>query len=113
MGIPDHLLTTEATLVRPASSTDAYNNTTYDYGDAATRTDLMVWLQQDKRTEPISDGRAPLVGHYLLMCNHEDVRGRDQFDIGAVTYQVEGPPEAVRTPGGYHHTEATLKVVNG
>jgi hypothetical protein len=113
MGIPEHLLPHTVTLVRPAETAEGYGNTAYDYGDDATRTDIAAWLQQDKRAEPISDGRDPLIQVWLLITNHEDVRGRDRIEVGATTYQVEGPPEPVYTPGGLHHVEATLKAVAG
>jgi hypothetical protein len=114
VGIPEHMLPHTVTLVRPATATDNYGNTTYDYGVAATRTSITAWLQQDKRSEPISDGRDPLIQWWLLITNHEDICGRDRIEHDSTTYDVEGPPEKVYTPSQlFHHTEATLKAVAG
>lgn len=113
MGIPDHLLPHSVVLVRPSSSTDAYGNTVYAYAGSATRTTIAAWLQQDKRTEPRTDGRDPLEQVWLIMTNHEDITGLDRIEYDSIVYEVEGPPEKVYTPAGVHHVEATLRVVAG
>lgn len=113
MGVPDHLLPHTVTRVRAATSTDAYNNTVTSWGESASRTTMAGWLQQNTRTEPRSDGRDPLEQTWLLVTNDDDVLGTDRFEIGAATYEVEGPPEPVYTPAGYHHLETTLRLVTG
>jgi hypothetical protein len=113
MGIPSYLLIHTATRVRAATSTDSYNNTVTDWGAAASRTDMAAWLQQNTRTEPRSDGRDPLEQTWLLITNEDDVLGTDRFEIDGTTYEVEGPPEKVYTPAGYHHLETTLRLVTG
>lgn len=114
MGIPDRLLPHEVTLVRPATSTETYGNTKYDYSvGVATRTVIAAWLQQDQRAEPVTDGRAPLVQKWLMLTNHADVRGRDRIEHGTLTFEVDGPPAPVHTPASQHHVEATLKAVAG
>lgn len=117
MGVPVHLLPHTVTKVRPASTTDSYGNTALDYGAGATRTTSAAWLQQNGRTEPLEDGRDPLVGSWLLVINDTDVRGRDRIEwtgpSGAMVFEVDGPPSPVYTPTGVHHAEATLKVVAG
>lgn len=113
MGIPDGMLPHQVTIVRPATATDAHGNTVLDYGGAATRTTVAGWMQQDKRAEPRSDGRDPLEQHWLLIANHQDIQGKDRVEWSGPTMEVEGPPEPVFTPAGYHHTESTLRVVQG
>jgi hypothetical protein len=118
MGVPDHLLVHTVTVVDPAEVTDAYNDTTYDYGPAATRTTVKAWLQQDQRTEPARDGRDPLEERWLLVTNHSPISGLSRIEwpghpAGAVTFQVDGPTEPAYTPAGFHHTEATLRIVEG
>lgn len=113
MSVPAHLLPHSPVLVRPATSTDDYGNDTLDYGSGATRTTISAWLQQDRRSEPLSDGRDPLVQRWLLVTNHEDVRGRDRLEWDGTVWEVEGPPEPAYTPRGRHHTEATLRIVEG
>lgn len=118
MPIPESLLPHTVTLVRPAQSADAYNNVTYSYGAGATRTEISAWLQQDQRTETFPDGRAPLDQRWPLITNHDDVRAKDRIEWadhpqGAVTFDIDGPPEPAYTPAGFHHTEATLRLVDG
>mgnify|MGYP004705059013 CR=1 FL=1 len=114
MSIPEHMLPQLITKVRPAAGTDTYGNTTLDYGVAATRTaNVKAWLQQDKRAEPRADGRDPLMQWWLLITNDADMQGRDRIEFGALTFEIEGPPELVYTPAGFHHTEVTLKAVGG
>lgn len=116
MGLPAHLLAQTVTRIRPATSTDALGSTVYDY-DVGTRTALAAWIEQQSRTEPLADGRDPLVESWLLMVNESDVDGRDRFEweapAGTLTFEIDGPPRPVHTPAGYHHTEATLRAVAG
>lgn len=113
MGVPDALLPHEVTVVRPAVTTDAYGNDVRDYGAEATRTQMQAWLQQDHRTEPRSDGRNPLEQRWLMVTNDDDIQGYDHVEWSGQTFEVEGPPEPVHTPAGYHHTESTLRAVAG
>jgi hypothetical protein len=117
MSLPAHLLPHTVTLVRPASTADAYGNTVYDYGAGATRTAITAWIQQDSRTEPREDGRDALVQAWLVLTNHADILGTDRIEwtgpAGALVFEVDGPPEPTYTPAGLHHTEATLRVVTG
>lgn len=118
MGVPAAMLPQRVTRVRPAESTDGYGDTTYDYGAGAARTTgIPAWLQQDNRSEPRTDGREPLVQLWLMVTNEPDWTGRDQVEWtgpgGPVVFAVEGPAEPVYTPGGAHHTELTLRVVEG
>ena len=116
--LPAHLLVHEVTVVHPAPVTDAYQNTTYDYGPAASRRSLWAWLQQDQRAERNDDGRGASSEAWLLMCNDPDIAQHDRVDwaghpAGAVTFVVDGPPEPTYTPRGFHHLEATLAIVKG
>jgi hypothetical protein len=113
MGIPAHMLPQTVTRVRPDTSTDTYGNTTYNYASPASSTSMAAWLQQDNRAEPLSDGRAALEQVWLMLTNESDVLGHDRITFGSSTFEVDGPPEAVYTPAGYHHTESTLRVVSG
>jgi hypothetical protein len=110
MGIPAGLLPQTVTKIRPTTSTDTYGNTVYTYGSG---TSITAWLQQDDRKEPLSDGRAALEQIWLLITNEPDVLGHDRIVFGTTTFEVDGPPEPVYTPAGFHHLEATLRVVAG
>lgn len=117
MGLPTRLLPHTVTRVRPATVTDSYGNAELDYGAGAARTAMAAWVQQNSTTEPLSDGRDPLIGGWLLLTNEADVDGRDRFEWtgpnGSVTFETDGPPKPIYTPSGFHHTEASLKVVDG
>lgn len=124
MGIPDGLLPHTVVRVRPVKSTDSHGSALYDYA-AGGRVTLApgganggAWLQQDQRGEDRPDGRRPATQVWLLMCNYSDVAARDRIEwadhpAGAVAFEVEGPPEPAYDDAGYHHIEATLRVVDG
>ena len=117
MAIPAHLLPHQVVIVRPATATDAYNNTVLDH-DAATRTTVAGWLQQDQRADYFPDGRAPVEQRWLLLTNHADIATGDRVEwaghpSGAVTFDVHGPPEPAYDAGSYHHTETTLRLLAG
>lgn len=116
--VPIRLLPQQVTVVRPLVTNDEYGNQVYDYGTGATRITVPGWLQQDRRTERSelrTDGRDPLVQRWLLVTNHQDVQGRDRVEWAETpaVFEVEGPPEPAYDPSGFHHTEATLRVVEG
>jgi hypothetical protein len=116
--VPAHLLVHTVTVVRPAEVTDDYGNTIYVYDDTATRTDIRAWLQQDQRLAPLPDGRDPLDQRWLLVANDPLIAGVDRVEwadhpAGPVTFTLDGPTEPAYTPGGFHHTEATLRIVEG
>lgn len=116
--VPGHLLIHDIVRVRPVAGTDGYRNTTQDYGPAANRKAMRVWLQQDQRTEPLADGRDVTTQDWLLVSNDPDVKDGDRLEwaghpSGAVVFQVDGPPEPTYSPAGFHHLEATLRIVDG
>lgn len=120
MGIPARGLPHTITRVRPATTTDGYGNEVRDYGAAATRTTgISAWLQQDQRSEKYSDGRSPNEQAWLLLTNEADIVTADQIEwtdadtsVSRV-FTVEGPTEPAYTPAGFHHLEATLRVLAG
>ena len=111
--IPDRLLPLVVMLVRPATATDRYGNTTLDYGDAAARTPIRAWTEQAGATEPLSDGRDPAVTAWLLITNHLGIAARDRIEHDGHLLEVDGVPASVYTPAGVHHLEARLKSVEG
>jgi len=112
MGVPEALLPHTVVRVRPTETTDSHGNTVYDY-DPGTRVSMAAWMQQDSRTEPLTDGRDPLSQDWLMVTNDTDIAGRDRIEWNALVFEVDGPPAPVHTPAGFHHTEVTLKVVSG
>lgn len=116
-GVPASMMPHTITLVRPVTVTDPYGSQIPDY-DNGTRIVIRGWLQQDVRTIPDgTDGRTIQVQRWLLVTDHADVQGLDRFEwaspTGPMVFEADGPPEPAYTPSGFHHTEATLKVVTG
>lgn len=111
--IPERLLPLLVTVVRPSARADRYGNSSLDYGPAATRTTVRAWIEQTTADEPITDGRDPHVGDWLLITNHTDISGRDRIEHDGRVFEVDGPPHPVTTPHGVHHLEARLKTVEG
>jgi hypothetical protein len=117
--IPDGLLIHDVIVVNPASGVDAYGSSVWDYGAGATRTDIKAWLQQEQRSEPFTDGRAPDVERWLMITNHADIADKARIEwageTAPVTFEVDGPPEPVYAglAGSYHHTETSLRHIEG
>lgn len=111
--IPDRLLPLPVTKVRPAQTTDRYDNTTYDYGGAATRTAIKAWIDQAAASEETPNGRDQIVGGWLLITNHTDLDALDRIEWAANAYALDGPAWPVQTPAGLHHLEAKLRRVEG
>lgn len=123
--VPGRLLPHTVTIVDPVESTNTYGNTVYDYGPAATRTTAAAWLQQNQRTQVITDGAHPLQARWLMVTNHSPVgrRARIEWDSpsGPMIFELDGQPGPFYNPlamaaagtGAPHHTELTLKVIDG
>lgn len=111
--IPARFLPITVTLVHPASVTDRYNNTVYDYGPAATRTSIAVWIDQLAADDLVSNGRTPITGGWKLITNHLNVDADDRVEWDAETFELDGPAWPVYTPAGVHHIEARLRRVEG
>ncbi|MDX3555285.1 hypothetical protein PV729_26560 [Streptomyces europaeiscabiei] len=124
--LPDRLLPHEVVIAVPASSTDSYGNTVYDYGAGAARTTVAAWLQQDQRTLVTQVGADPLEERWLMVTNASPVPRRARIEWaghpeGPVVFELDGRPGPAYNPLAMaaaastapHHTELTLKIVNG
>lgn len=112
--IPDRLLPLSVVLVRPAVTTDRYNNPSYDYGPAAARTTIRAWIEQaDLAREQIRDGRDAIESGWKLITNHTGVDPLDRVEWDGQTFDVDGEPWPVYTPAGLHHIEGSLRKVQG
>lgn len=111
--IPARLLPLTVTKIRPATSIDRYDNTTYDYDDAATRTAIAAWIDQAAASEATPNGRDQIIGGWLLITNHTDLDPLDRIEWVGNVYELDGPSWPVHTPAGLHHLEAKLKRVEG
>jgi hypothetical protein len=111
--IPDRLLPLTVTKVRPATSTDRYGSTVYDYGAAATRTTFKAWIDQASAAEETPNGRDTITGGWKLITNHTGLDALDRIEWAGAAYDLDGPAWPVHTPAGLHHLEARLKRVEG
>lgn len=123
--VPDRLLPHVVTVVDPATSTDGYGNTTYDYGPAATRTPVKAWMQQDQRSQVTANGADPLQQRWLMVTNHSPIGRRSRIEwtgpAGPLVFELDGQPGPFYNPLAMaaaastapHHTELTLKIVDG
>lgn len=123
--VPGRLLPHTVTIVDPAVSTDGYNDTVYDYGAPATRTQVQAWLEQRQRTQVTADGADPLQERWLMVTNHSPINRRARIEwnspSGPVVFELDGQPGPFYNPlamaaGGTtspHHQELTLKIVDG
>jgi hypothetical protein len=124
--VPGRLLPHTVTVVTPATSTGGYGNTVYDYGAGATRTEVAAWLQQDQRAQVATQGADPLQEKWLMVTNHSPInrRARIEWDGhpgGAVVFELDGQPNPAYNPlamaatgsSNPHHTELTLRIVDG
>lgn len=125
--VPGRLLPHTITVVDPATSTDSYGNTVYDYGAGATRTTgVKAWLEQTQRTLVTVIGADPLQEKWLMVTNHSPVNRRARIEWadspgGAVVFEIDGQPGpsynplAMAAAGSLapHHTELALKIIDG
>lgn len=115
MGVPDRYLPHDVVLVEPAETVDGYGNTVHDWA-TGTRTTVRGWVQQNQRTLTQPDGRSVLEQRWLLVTNAAVppvARVEWAGPSGQLVFETDGPPGPVFSPDGLHHTEATLRVVDG
>jgi hypothetical protein len=112
--IPDVYLPMTVTLVHPAPTTDRYGNPdVYDYGAAATRTDIAALIDQQSASESTPDGRTKIAGMWRLITNHDGIDAADRIEWEGAVYELDGPPWPAWHFSGYHHTEARLRRMEG
>lgn len=123
--VSGRLLPHTVTVVDPAEGEDSYGNTTYDYGAAATRTPAKAWLEQTQRAQVAAVGADPLQERWLLVTNHSPIGRRARIEWtgpgGPMVFELDGQPGPFYNPLAMaaaasstpHHTELTLKIVDG
>lgn len=123
--VPGRLLPHTVTVVTPATTVDSYGSTVYDYGDAATRTTVKAWLEQDQRAQIPVAGADPLQAKWLLVTNHSPINRRARIEWtgpdGAMVFELDGQSAPLFNPlqmgatgsSDPHHTELSLKIVDG
>jgi hypothetical protein len=112
--IPASMLIHTVARIRPTTSTDAHNNTTYNYTvPPATSTNLTGRMEQNKASEPLADGRQSSERNWTLFTNESDVAVSDRIVFGSLTFEVEGPPAPMYDGVGFHHLEVALRIFDG
>lgn len=113
MSIPGHLLPITVSWIRPGTTSDADGNTVDDWSDdAVTAADLQVMIEQRRAIEQL-DGRDATVTTLVLFTNELGVEAIDRFVWDDHTYEADGDPWVVYSPGGPHHVEVQLSLVVG
>lgn len=110
-GLPASLLIHTVTRQRPSTSTDAYGNTVRTYpGSTASVTGR---VEQNKATEPLSEGRNAQVREWTLFTNESDIVTYDRIVFGSLAFDVDAPPAPTYDGTGFHHLEVALRKVDG
>lgn len=113
MSIPERLLPITVSWTRPGTTTDAYGNTIRDWSDGAVASsDLPVMIEQRRAIEQL-DGRDATVTTLVLFTNELGVEAVDRFVWDGRTYEADGDPWVVYSPGGPHHSEVAIVRVEG
>lgn len=115
MVLPSRLMIHTLVVVRPAAVVHGTYGTSWDYGSSATRSTITGWIEQNNRSESFAGARDLIDQDWTLFTNHADVDANDRVEWPASTkaFTVHGPPEPVHSPRGRHHTQATLRIVEG
>lgn len=111
MGIR-HLLTGQATIVRPGTTTDEYNNQVPDWA-TATRSTWPARLEQLAGREVTADQQTQLADWILYLPPDAQVEGTDRVEHDGKTFEVVGPPNEATTPRRTSHLEVSLRHVQG
>jgi len=106
-------------VIRPGLAEDGYGNTVSDW-ESATVTRIPCWVQQNTRNTEVTDGRRAVAAGFLLITTSpaDLFTGIERFlwleaPGGPMLMELDGPGEAAYTLSGFHHTEATLRRVDG
>lgn len=109
--IPEHLLPITVTWIRPGTTTNDYGDTIPDYANPTTSS-LPVMIEQRRAVEE-GGSRDATITTLVLFTNELGIDALDRFVWAAATFEVDGEPWVVYSPGGPHHTEVTIKRVEG
>lgn len=114
MSIPERLLPITVSWIHPGTTTDGYGNSVPDWseGAATTTSSLPVMIEQRRAVEEL-DGRDATVTTLVLFTNELGIEAVDRFVWDGRTYEADGDPWVVYSPGGPHHAEIAIVRVEG
>jgi len=108
--LPASTLIHSVAWIVPTVSTDSYGNQTRTYGAGAT---IAGRMQQDRTTEPLAEGRDPVVRNWTLFTNQDGISAYDRIVFGSLTFEVDGAPAPAYGATAFHHAEIALRLVDG
>lgn len=106
------LLVRDVTRLRAQLVTDSHGSEIKDWTNPDTITGK-GWLAQRFHTEEGALREAEISTWHLTVYPNFDVQAHDRIVIDGQTFEVDGPPRPAWTPRGHHHTEVTLRIVEG
>ncbi len=107
------LLVHDVYIVVPAETTDDYNNTVHDWGEAATRVASKAWVTQTSTTEDRADRETPAARWVCFLPAGTSVGFTNRIEWGDLVFEIDGLPHTAWTPGGAHHVEVPLRYSAG
>lgn len=118
MTIPADLLIHTVTRLRAPVATDGDNNETRDW-DSATSLSMAGRLQQDTAADRFAEGRDPSEETWTLFTAETDLVTTDRISwddhpaLGAVTFEIHGPPIPRYDAAAFHHHQVPLRILSG
>lgn len=108
----DTLLRQDIQIITPATGTDDYGNTTFDWVNATSVT-VKGWIQQATSTE-VSVGRDTVVAdHTLFLHATAVITAYARVWHDGRTFEVVGLPDVMDRPAAGHHLEVHLRSIDG
>lgn len=91
------------------TTSDAEGNPTVTAGEPLT---YAGWLQRRQAVEVDGVRTVERTGWVLFLPPGAQISAADTVEVEGRRYAVDGEPDRVRTPGGEHHVEADLTLVD-
>lgn len=101
------------TRLRAPLSEDRRGDLRRDWTAAVETPGLRVWVQQRSAAELIDATRDEDRSSWLMFSGVNDWQTADRVVWQGRTYEVDGEPNVLETPRGFHHVEAVLLRVAG
>lgn len=101
------------TRLRPPLVEDRRGDERRDWPNAEATPDLRVWVQQRSATEQVDATRDEQRTSWLMFSGVNDWLTTDRVLWQGRTFEVDGEPQVLQTPRGFHHVEVSLLRVAG
>lgn len=110
----ERFMVTPVTIQRAPTASDEYGNQVLDWASAASveTTGWLTQLQLQTLSSENRDRQDTLRSAWrLFLRSTETIGGFDRVLADGATFEVDGHPLMARTPGGAHHIEVELRLV--